>query len=642
MERDPLNLPPYACHDMDWKQLGPYEIGKRLGKGGMGSVYRGVNVETRESAAIKVLAPQLAMAEGFRERFEAEIESLETLQHEGIVRLFGYGEESGTLFYAMQLVEGRSLEEELKAGRRFNWREVVEITIQICKALKHAHDHGIVHRDIKPANILLDENEDENKQVKLADFGIARLFGGSQMTMAGGVLGTADYMSPEQAEGKAVTDRCDQYSLGCVMYALLAGRPPFQAKSLPEMLQLQRFAEPDPVRRYARDAPAQLELAIAQLLSKDPGDRFPNTLVVARHLEAMRRALSRPSEMDPEKLLESNRSEKLATPGRCSTDLEETKAVSGVDPEDVGPEDLDAGMSLELDGSIDLEVISESAREAATIGGASESLAADNTAREPKRPKHFTKVTDEIKRRPGRLPTLSVLAAGAALIVLVASLGGMVWQLTQPYDVDALYQAIRPEASEPDVDHLRDVTDRIDEFLLRFPGDPRAVEVEAYRQELDLDRLERRFAALARRRVGNEKLLTAERLYLTAIDIAENEPEKSEAKLDHLISLFSAPSSNRLDDSAQRVKACLELARRQRDQLRTRIVAQQKQDLEVLGHQLEAARALHADDPATAKATGLAVVALYRSKPWAEERVREAKSLLAKWALEPTPQGDAE
>ena len=123
--------------------------------------------------AIKALTPHLAMAEGFRERFEAEIESLKTLRHEGIVRLYGYGEQDGVLFYSMELVEGISLEDELKAGRRFNWREVTNIAIQLSLALKHAHDHGIVHRDIKPANILLYGDE----HVKLADFGIARLFG---------------------------------------------------------------------------------------------------------------------------------------------------------------------------------------------------------------------------------------------------------------------------------------------------------------------------------------------------------------------------------------------------------------------------------------------------------------------------------
>ncbi len=213
---------------MQLTRLGPYEIGRPLGKGGMGSVYVATNSQTGERVAVKALTPHLAMADGFRERFEAEIESLKTLRHEGIVRLFGYGEQDGVLFYSMELVEGVSLEDELKAGRRFNWREVSNIAIQLSLALKHAHDHGIVHRDIKPANILL-FGED---RVKLADFGIARLFGTTQLTTAGGVLGTADYMSPEQADGRPVTARCDQYSLGGVMYALLAGRPPFLRQEL--------------------------------------------------------------------------------------------------------------------------------------------------------------------------------------------------------------------------------------------------------------------------------------------------------------------------------------------------------------------------------------------------------------------------
>src|SRR6476659_2538042 len=279
---------------MQLTRLGPYEIEKPLGKGGMGSVYAATDSQTGQRVAIKALTPQLAMAEGFRERFESEIESLKTLKHDGIVRLYGYGEQDGVLFYSMELVDGTSLEDEVKAGRRFTWREVSNIAIQLSLALKHAHDHGVIHRDIKPANILL-FGEDH---VKLADFGIARLFGNTSLTTAGGVLGTADYMSPEQADGRPVTARCDQYSLGGVMYALLAGRPPFRAKNLPQMLQLQRFAKPEPVRRYAPETPEQLERVVMQLLAKDPVDRFPNTQVLARHLQAMANALSRPASDD--------------------------------------------------------------------------------------------------------------------------------------------------------------------------------------------------------------------------------------------------------------------------------------------------------------------------------------------------------
>ena len=172
---------------MQLTHLGPYVIEKPLGKGGMGSVYAATDPQTGQRVAIKALSPHLASAEGFRERFEAEIESLKTLRHDGIVRLYGYGEQDGVLFYSMELVDGISLEDELKAGRRFNWREVTSIAIQLSLALKHAHDHGIVHRDIKPANILLTEDE----HVKLADFGIARLFGTTSLTTAGGVLGNS-------------------------------------------------------------------------------------------------------------------------------------------------------------------------------------------------------------------------------------------------------------------------------------------------------------------------------------------------------------------------------------------------------------------------------------------------------------------
>lgn len=120
----------------------------------------------------------------------------------------------------MELVDGPSLEQEINDGRRFDWNETLSFAVPVCPAqYKHAHDHGVVHRDIKPANLLLTTDG----KVKIADFGIARLFGSTQLTTAGGVLGTADYMSPEQADGRPITEKCDQYSLGCVMFAVSPG-----------------------------------------------------------------------------------------------------------------------------------------------------------------------------------------------------------------------------------------------------------------------------------------------------------------------------------------------------------------------------------------------------------------------------------
>src|SRR5258708_2978541 len=184
---------------MQFEQLGPYKIGKRLGRGGMGAVFEGVNADTGQAAAVKILNPHLNDDQGFRERFEMEIETLKKLKHPNIVRMLGYGEQDGHLYYAMELVKGHSVEEELALGRRVTWREVVQQGVKLCKALRHAHDHGVIHRDLKPANLLLTEADNE---IKLTDFGIARLFGNNRLTMDGALVGTAEYMSPEQAAGE--------------------------------------------------------------------------------------------------------------------------------------------------------------------------------------------------------------------------------------------------------------------------------------------------------------------------------------------------------------------------------------------------------------------------------------------------------
>ena len=257
---------------MNPRQLGPYRLTRRLGRGGMGTVYEGVNLETGESAAVKVLAGELGHEPDFRNRFASEIETLRRLNHPNIVRLFGFGEQEDELFYAMELVDGVSLEEEIRQGRRFTWREVIQIGSQTCQALRHAHDRGVIHRDIKPANLLWTAEA----VVKLSDFGIARFFGTTRMTTVGSVIGTVEYMAPEQADARPVDPRTDLYSLGGVLYALLVGQPPFVAKTLPEMLHKQRYEKPEPIDRLVAGVPEELAILIAQLLEKDPKNRVPN------------------------------------------------------------------------------------------------------------------------------------------------------------------------------------------------------------------------------------------------------------------------------------------------------------------------------------------------------------------------------
>ena len=220
------------------RQLGPFTIDRQIGRGGMGIVFKAEYEGFATPLAIKVLPDTLEDSE-LRTRFEAEIETLRRLRHPNIVRLFGFGQEEGFLYYAMEFIDGPSLQELLKKGRPFTWEEVVYIGSQVTQALRHAHDRGIIHRDIKPANILLSHSG----QIKLSDYGIAHLFGGVHLTNANMVIGTIEYMAPEQATAKPVTPKTDLYSLGALLYVLLASVPPYgETKTLPDLLRKYREA----------------------------------------------------------------------------------------------------------------------------------------------------------------------------------------------------------------------------------------------------------------------------------------------------------------------------------------------------------------------------------------------------------------
>jgi len=255
----------------------------------MGTVFEAVD-EAGAGVAVKTLSAHLGDDSGLRARFAAEIEALKALRHPGIVQLLAFGEEEGRPFFAMELVRGRSLEEILRSGRRFDWRETATIAADVTRALKSAHDRGIVHRDLKPANLLFPDEPGPETRVKLADFGIARLFGETGQTQAGTVVGTAEYMAPEQAAGAAVDARVDLYALGLVMFAMLTGRPPFRGGDVTEVLRRQRKEQPPRVSAIVPGVPEAVDDLVARLLAKDPADRPPNALAVGRSLAALDQA----------------------------------------------------------------------------------------------------------------------------------------------------------------------------------------------------------------------------------------------------------------------------------------------------------------------------------------------------------------
>ncbi|MCA9073142.1 MAG: serine/threonine protein kinase [Planctomycetaceae bacterium] len=270
---------------MEIERIGPYIIDHKIGSGGMGTVFLAQHAETGEDVAVKVLPPTLARESGFVARFEREIESLKMLRNPQIVALMDSGVDEDMYYYAMEYVEGETLTDRLRREKRLPWREVIGFSLQICSALKSAHDAGIVHRDLKPSNLLLDKNNN----IKLTDFGVAQVFAAGRLTMTGGIIGTAEYMSPEQAHGRRATKKSDLYSLGAVMYTMLTGRPPFLEKSTLEVIQKHKYGTFDRPSRYVEGIPRRLEESVCQLLEKDPDKRFPDALVLSRRLEEILR-----------------------------------------------------------------------------------------------------------------------------------------------------------------------------------------------------------------------------------------------------------------------------------------------------------------------------------------------------------------
>lgn len=266
---------------MDRQSLGPYELLEEIGAGGMGTVYRGRHRETGELAAVKVLPPTLAREEGFVIRFTREAEALQALTNPHVVRLLSSGVDDGMYYFAMEYVPGETLAERLKREQRLPWRQAFDIATQLSIALKAAHDAGIVHRDLKPSNVLLSHDD----QVKLTDFGVAQLFATERLTITGGVIGTAEYMSPEQAQGQRATKRSDLYSLGALLYAMLTGRPPFTGPTAMDVMHKQRYGQFDKPSRYVPELPPMVDVIIDNLLKKSPEDRPPDAFVVSRRLQ---------------------------------------------------------------------------------------------------------------------------------------------------------------------------------------------------------------------------------------------------------------------------------------------------------------------------------------------------------------------
>ena len=282
-------------------QLGAYFIQSKLGEGGMAQVYKAYHARLRREVAIKVILPQVADTSGFRERFEREAQLIASLEHRNIVAVYDFGEIGKLTYLVMQYVGGGTLRDLLRREGRIEPQRAIQYAIQMSRALHHAHQRGIVHRDVKPQNMLISASDPN--ELLLSDFGIAKIFdnGSSQETMlahaTGNVsndlsltnvdqmVGTAEYMAPEQINKQPVDARTDVYAMGIVLFQMLTGQVPFSSTTVQGLLFQHVYTPPRPIREVNPSISPAVEQIILQALAKTPAHRFQSAEAMAQALE---------------------------------------------------------------------------------------------------------------------------------------------------------------------------------------------------------------------------------------------------------------------------------------------------------------------------------------------------------------------
>lgn len=499
---------------MKIKKIGPYEIEGVLGRGGMGTVYRGVHIHSNEKHAVKVLSPNFADDPHFRGRFESEIKALLKLDHENIVSLLSYGQEDGQLFFAMELVEGQSLFQMQRSGHKFDWRQVLAVARDCANGLRHAHDRGVIHRDLKPGNLMMANSSDGSvPKVKLTDFGIAKRFGNSQNTGTN-ILGTMDFMSPEQAKGEPVTAKSDLYSLGTVLYTLLSGRPPFSGNSVEESLRnLTRVPAPR-VSVANPDVPRPLEELISKLMEKKPDNRVPTALALIHKLN------------DIEEELRDDAEAKTAHGGVAAT----------IEQESLKPKQAKTVEEGEPKKQLIQKTISQNSTRAsmptADLPVAKDEALELEPATEEKQD-YFNTVTESLRKQElETYPETEQSSKGLVPLILafacVVAIGIFGWvRATAPPTAEQLFTTIQNKAQEPDR-----VLDEINQFLDLYPDESRADNVAKLQKVAQaIYRYRTLTNTLTVRSRSPEGLSDVESKFLELANLASESPEIAAEKM---------------------------------------------------------------------------------------------------------------
>jgi len=272
---------------------GRYLLLDKIGEGGAAVVYRARDERLDRIVAIKLLRPQFTTDEASRKRFLNEARAAAGLNHPNVVDIYDFGESpDGSMFIAMQYIEGQNLKDLLHRRGRMSPADVIALVPQVCQALTAAHSRGLIHRDVKPQNIMIDSKGN----VHLTDFGIVKALSGPELTQTGMTFGTAAYLSPEQATGEAIGPASDVYALGCVMYEMLTGSPPFTGDNPAVVAYKQVWDQPRPLHEWAPEAPPALESIIMRCLNKDPARRYPTAAALGTDLTNLGSAFNQPTQ----------------------------------------------------------------------------------------------------------------------------------------------------------------------------------------------------------------------------------------------------------------------------------------------------------------------------------------------------------
>jgi serine/threonine-protein kinase len=302
-----------------------YEVEELVGTGGMSSVYKARDKLLERNVALKILHDQYTSDDEFVERFKREARAVAQLSHPNIVTVIDRGEDGGRQFIVFEYIDGENLKERLVRSGRLPVRDALELALQVARGLEFAHENGLVHRDVKPQNVLLNGDG----RAKVTDFGIARSLDVDGVTQTGTVLGTSNYIAPEQASGERVDEHTDVYSLGVVLYELLAGDVPFPGENF-VTVALKHVNEPPPsLLDVRKDLPLRVAAVVDRALAKDPQHRFPSMDAFAAELEACLTSLDAPADADESAATMITPSQQGASPQRATSTWAIAVAVLG-------------------------------------------------------------------------------------------------------------------------------------------------------------------------------------------------------------------------------------------------------------------------------------------------------------------------